>query len=79
MARTTIEDLRCAVEWLTSNEGAEFESCRRVAAHLEKEIERRELNNLILRKSREHGMPVSTIRRALRQAKQTAALRELLE
>lgn len=46
MARISIKDLKTAEDWLRDNEGGdgEADSCRRVAAWINEEIERRQID-----------------------------------
>lgn len=72
--RVTSEDLDTAIAWLEVNEGdqGEAESCRRVAAWLRAEMERRDLDNMIRQAARERGIKPAQIRAHLRSRKGTS-------
>ena len=69
MSRLSIADLEVAAEWLDYNEGddGEGDACRRVAAWLRAEAERREAENTARHIARKTGASLAQVRAALRR------------
>lgn len=71
MPRMTTNDMHIAADWLDMYEdapdGNEAAGCRRVAAFLRAEADRRDREALVRAIAREKGMPAAAVRRALAQ------------
>ncbi len=70
MPRVSLEDLDIAVMWLDANEGdnGEAEACRRVAAFIQAEIDRRIREASVRSIAREKNVPAGLVRKALARA-----------
>lgn len=73
MPRMTEADMLLAAEWLDhyeddSEENNEAEACRRVAAFLRAEVERKQKDALVRATARKHGVPASVARKAVNRA-----------
>jgi hypothetical protein len=72
MSRVSTDDLNIAADWLEVNEGdnGEAEACRRVAAFLQAEIDRRHKAAAVRAIAREKNVSPALVRKALAQSVQ---------